>query len=77
MPPALFFAYRITSRLSDTNFCKIAGIDIDFWIQILPALAHKAQGTNPRCINQGNRKARLLIFIMCLSVGISLECYLH
>lgn len=77
MPPALFFGCGITSRLSGTDFCKTAGSDIDFWTQILPALAYKAQGTNPQCINQSNRKARLLIFIMCLSVGISLESYLH
>lgn len=77
MPPALFLGCGITSRLSGTDFCKTAGLAIDFWIQILPVLAYKAQGTNQQGINQSNRKARLLIFITCLSAGISLECYLH
>lgn len=55
----------------------MAVLGTDFLIQVFLTLAYKAPSTNQHHINQSNRKARLLIFIMCLSVGISFECYLH
>lgn len=72
MPPALSFGCGATNGLSGTDFCKMAVLDVDFLIQIFITLAYKAPSTNQHRINWSNRRARLLIFIMCLSVGISL-----
>lgn len=77
MPPALSFGHGATNRLSDTDFYKMAFLDADFLIQIFLTLAYNVPSTNQYHINRSNRRDRLLIFIMCLSVGISLGCYLH